>query len=66
MEFTLTVFSKQGHQEQWREPRRSVRAVADCRMIVGDKAGFTSGQVIDMARGGVDYATRSPSHMGGT
>jgi hypothetical protein len=53
MEFMLPVFSKQGHQEQRREPRRSVRVGMALRLIVADKAGLASWQVIDMTtRGG--------------
>lgn len=52
MEFTLPVFSKQGHHEQRREPRRSVRAGMALRMIVADKAGLAGGQVIDMTTRG--------------
>ena len=49
---TIPQLSEQEPQALWREPRRSVRAVVDFRMIVADKAGLASGQVIDMtARG---------------
>ncbi|MBC7837404.1 MAG: PilZ domain-containing protein [Nitrospiraceae bacterium] len=49
---TIPQLSEQEPQVLWREPRRSVRAVVDFRMIVADKAGLASGQVIDMtARG---------------
>ena len=52
MRGTIPQLSEQEPQILWREPRRSVRAVVDFRMIVADKAGLASGQVIDMtARG---------------
>ena len=52
MRGTILQLSEQEPQILWREPRRSVRAVVDFRMIVADKAGLASGQVIDMtARG---------------
>ena len=44
MEITLPIFSKQGQQEQRREPRRSVQAGMALRMIDADKAGLASGQ----------------------
>lgn len=64
MEFTLPVFSKQDHQEQRREPRRSVRGVVDCRMIVADKAGLASGQVIDMTPWGCGLRLTKPLSQG--
>ena len=49
---TIPQLAEQEPQVLWSEPRRSVRAVVDFRMIVADKAGLASGQVIDMtARG---------------
>ncbi len=49
---TVPQLSEQKSQILWREPRRSVRVVVDFRMVVADKAGLASGQVIDMtARG---------------
>lgn len=35
-------------------------------MMVADKAGLASGQVIDMTTRGVDYASRNLSHAFGT
>lgn len=60
MEFTLPVFSKHGHHEQRREPRRSVRAGMALRMIVADKAGLASGQVIDMTTRGCGLRLTNP------
>ena len=40
---TIPQLSEQEPQVLWREPRRSVRAVVDFRMIVADKAGLASG-----------------------
>lgn len=51
-EFTLPVLSEQGHQEQRRDPRRSVREAVTLRMMVADRAGVASGQVIDITTRG--------------
>ncbi|MEO8047258.1 MAG: PilZ domain-containing protein [Nitrospirota bacterium] len=52
MEGTISQLSEQTSQILWIEPRRSVRVVVDFRMVVADKVGLASGQVIDMtARG---------------
>ena len=60
MEVTLPVVSKQGHQEQRREPRRSVRAGMALRIIVADKAGLASGQVIDITIRGCGLRLTKP------
>jgi hypothetical protein len=44
----MPIVSEQGHQEQRRELQQSVRAGVALRMIVADKAGLASGQVIDI------------------
>jgi PilZ domain-containing protein len=52
MELTVPMLSEQNrHVQRW-EPRQYVRAVVDFRMIVTDKAGLASGQVIDITTRG--------------
>jgi hypothetical protein len=52
MGVTIPQLSEQKSQILWRESRRSVRVVVDFRIVVADKAGLVSGQVLDMtARG---------------
>jgi hypothetical protein len=48
----------------WREPLWSVRAIVDCRMIVADKAGFVSGQVMDMMMRGCGLRPTKPLTRG--
>jgi hypothetical protein len=48
----IPQLSEQKSQIRWRESRRSVRVVVDFRMVVADKAGLASGQVIDMTASG--------------
>ena len=62
MEVTVPVFSNQGHQELRRKPRRSVEAGMVLRMIVADKAGLASGQVIDLTTRGVWGTPHETSH----
>jgi hypothetical protein len=64
MEFTLPVVSEQGHQEQRRDPRRSVRKAITLRMLVADKAGFASGQAIDMTTRGCGLRLTKPLTRG--
>ncbi len=63
-EFTVPVFSEQGQQEQRREPRRSMREGMTLRMIVADKAGLASGQVIDMTMWGCGLRLTKPLKRG--
>ena len=60
------MLSEQDCQEHREDLRRSVRAVVGFRIIVADKAGLANGQMIDMTRRGVDYASRNLSGLGNT
>ena len=60
MEFTLPLTSERGHQEQRSNPRRSVRGAAPLRVIIADKAGLASGQVIDMTMRGCGLCLSKP------
>jgi PilZ domain len=60
MEVTVPILSDQGQQEQRREPRQSVRAGVALRVIVADKAGLASGQVIDMTARGCGLRLMKP------
>ena len=60
MEVTVPILSEQGQQEQRREPRQSVRAGVALRVIVADKAGLASGQVIDMTARGCGLRLMKP------
>lgn len=64
MEFTLPVLSEQGYLEQRRDPRRSVREGVALRIIVADKAGLASGQVIDMTMRGCGLRLTKPLTRG--
>jgi len=64
MEFTLPVFSVQGHPEQRRDPQRSVRKAVTLCMMVADKAGLASGQVIDMTTRGCGLRLTKPLRRG--
>jgi len=64
MEGTVPMLSEQDPQILWREPRRSVRAVVDFRMIVADKAGLASGQMIDMTMRGCGLRLTKPLTRG--
>ena len=58
------MVSEQGQQEQRREPRRFVRAGVALCMIVADKAGLTSGAVIDMTALGCGLRLTKPLTCG--
>jgi hypothetical protein len=60
MEGTEPLLSEQEPRILWREPRRSVRAGVDCRMIVADKVGLINGQVIDMTTRGCGLRLTKP------
>ena len=64
LEGTVPMLSEQDPQILWREPRRSVRAVVDFRMIVADKAGLASGQMIDMTMRGCGLRLTKPLTRG--
>jgi PilZ domain len=64
MEVTVPILSEQGQQEQRREPRRSVRAGVALRVIVVDKGGLASGQVIDMTARGCGLRLTKPLTRG--
>ncbi len=53
MELTLPMLCERDLPVLRRDPRLSVRAVVDFRIIVADKAGIASGQVINMTNEGV-------------
>ena len=61
---TLASSSKQDHHEQRREARRSVRASMALRIIVADKAGLASGQVIDITIRGCGLRLMRPLTRG--
>ena len=52
MDFTLSVFSEQSYQEQRKNARRPVRESVVLRIILADKGGLASGQVLDMTMRG--------------
>ena len=60
MEVKVPIVSEQGQQEQRRKPRRSVQAGLALRMIVADKAGLASGQVIDLTTRGCGLRLTKP------
>jgi hypothetical protein len=64
MEGTVPQLSEHEPQILWREPRRSVRAVVDFRMIVADKTGLASGQMIDMTTRGCGLRLTKPLKPG--
>ena len=64
MELTVPMFSERDLPVLWRDPRRDVRAVVDFRMIVADKAGLASGQVIDMTTRGCGLRLTKPLKPG--
>lgn len=64
MEFTSPVFFKPGEQDQRRDPRRSVREGVALRILVVDKAGLASGQVIDMTTRGCGLRLTKPLTRG--
>lgn len=64
MEVTLPVLSEQDRPELRREPRRSVQEGVALRMIVADKAGLASGQVIDMTTRGCGLRLTKPLTRG--
>lgn len=55
MGVTTPQLSEQKPQILWRESRRSVRVVVDFRIVVANKAGLASGQVIDMTARGCGF-----------
>jgi hypothetical protein len=60
VEVKVPIVSEQGQQEQRRKPRRSVQAGLALRMIVADKAGLASGQVIDLTTRGCGLRLTKP------
>ena len=64
MELTVPMLSERDLPVLWRDPRRDVRAVVDFRMIVADKAGLASGQVIDMTTRGCGLRLTKPLKPG--
>lgn len=64
MESTLPASFERGHQEQRSNPRRSVRGGVALRMIVADKAGLASGQVVDMTTRGCGLCLSKPLTRG--
>jgi hypothetical protein len=64
MEHTVPMLSEQDrHIQRW-EPRQSVRAVVDFRMIATDKAGLATGQVIDITTKGCGLRLPKPLRRG--
>lgn len=63
LDVTLPMLSEQDRHELRREPRRSVQEGA-LRMIVADKAGLASGQVIDMTTRGCGLRLMKPLTRG--
>ena len=64
MELSVPMLSERDRPVLWRDPRRDVRAVVDFRMIVADKAGLASGQVIDMTTRGCGLRLTKPLKPG--
>ena len=64
MESKLSVSSESSQHEQRRNPRRSVRGDVALRVIVADKAGLASGQVIDMTPRGCGLRLSKPLTRG--
>jgi hypothetical protein len=64
MEVTLPMLSEQDRPELRREPRRFVQKGVALRMIVADKAGLASGQVIDMTTRGCGLRLTKPLTRG--
>lgn len=64
MEVTGPVVSEQGQQEQRRELRQPVRAGVALRMIVADKAGLATGQVVDLTPRGCGLRLTKPLTRG--
>lgn len=64
MELTVPRLSEQNRPVQRWDPRQSVRAVVDCRMIATDKAGLASGQVIDITTKGCGLRLTKPLRRG--
>jgi hypothetical protein len=64
MELTVPMLSERDLPVLWRDLRRDVRAVVDFRMIVADKAGLASGQVIDMTTRGCGLRLTKPLKPG--
>ena len=64
MELTVPILSERDLPVLWRDLRRDVRAVVDFRMIVADKAGLASGQVIDMTTRGCGLRLTKPLKPG--
>lgn len=60
MELTVPLLSEQDRHGQRMNQRRSVRAVVGFRIIVADKAGLASGQVIDMTTRGCGLRLTKP------
>ena len=64
MEVTVRMLSEQNrHVQRW-DPRQSVRAVVNFRMIATDKAGLASGQVIDITTKGCGLRLTKPLRRG--
>jgi hypothetical protein len=64
MEGTLAMLSEQDPRILWKDRRQSVREVANLRMIVADKAGLASGQVIEMTTRGCGLRLTKPLTRG--
>jgi hypothetical protein len=64
MELTVPTLSERGSPVQWRDLRRDARAVVNFWMIVADKAGLASGQVIDMTPRGCGLRLTKPLKTG--
>ena len=64
MELTLPMLCERDLPVLRRDPRLSVRAVVDFRIIVADKAGIASGQVINMTTRGCGLRLTKPLKPG--
>ena len=64
MDGTVPQLSEQEPQIRWRERRRSVRAAVYFQVIVADKTGLASGQVIDMTSRGCGLRLTKPLKSG--
>lgn len=64
MEGTLAMLSEQDPRILWKDRRQSVREAANLRMIVADKAGLASGQVIEMTTRGCGLRLTKPLTRG--
>ena len=64
MELPVPVLSEQERHVRRMDSRRSGREVVDLRMIVADKAGLASGQVIDLTTRGCGLRLTKPLRRG--